>query len=170
MAITWQAVSGDFNDKLWDLLKALEAPKSSDRLNLHFVGATNNPTIGVGFDLWAGGLDVRVGVYKGMGLKGELLLIRDAVKIAALTTEAKKELSYLNQLEAAIKAGGKTTLQSKVDAIMAARKTYAEGNPAYSSYLEGTPRSTFTFGSDTEVQAVLSDLWSNKYREALLSG
>ena len=64
MATNWQPVSGNFNDKLWELLKALEAPDQAKRLKLEFVGANNNPTIGVGFDLIAGGPKDRIGVYR----------------------------------------------------------------------------------------------------------
>ena len=56
MTIQWQPAPtgyGTFKDTLFEFFKLLEAPIQQDRLNLHVVNG--NLTIGIGFDLKAGG-------------------------------------------------------------------------------------------------------------------
>ena len=57
MAITWQSAA-NFNDDLYTILQSIEAPNQNQRFNIHLVNG--NPTIGVGFDLLAGGKKYKI--------------------------------------------------------------------------------------------------------------
>ena len=83
MTLNWQTMvvptgmqfnSSDtsFNNELFNFLVPLEAPQADQRQAVKMVPNANhsrlNPTIGIGFDLWAGGSQVQAAVFAQMGI------------------------------------------------------------------------------------------------------
>ncbi|HMV59518.1 MAG TPA: hypothetical protein PKD38_20165, partial [Nitrospira sp.] len=158
MALNWKGVAGNYDDTLYAFMKQLEAPLQSQRLNV--LQVNGNPTIGIGFDLYAGGRPVQLGVLKGMGLKVDVL----KVDADSRTPAQKKEFDYINDLFVAAKA---KKSQADFDAIMLRRKN--DTDAAFALLVpDAQRRDTFTFSpanNESEVRATFDDLWQNKYRE-----
>ena len=73
MALNWQAPSGgNFDDTFYNYLIVMEGPVNGDLLDP--IRVNGNPTIGVGFDLVAGGATVQNAVLEGFG-KGDATLL-----------------------------------------------------------------------------------------------
>jgi len=134
MTINWQSVTGGFNDRLWDFLKALEAPTLDATL------VNGNLTIGLGFDLRTGKEELLRQVRVAMG-----------VNPGAIDNPAANsiEQNYFDQLGAAFSGTDPAALNS----IMAARHDNSDPN-----FLAAVPvsnrRTTFHFNDINEVHNV----------------
>jgi Ca2+-binding RTX toxin-like protein len=162
MALIWTQPtipSGQsFDDVLYNFLVPLEAATATQRQTVTLVNG--NPTIGIGFDLKAGGQRVQDEVFIQLGLDQTWV---KSVGLPAAGTPQAIEYGYIQQLRSAIAAGGG---QSTLTAIMAARS--ANVDPAYVAYaLPLNRRATFTFGNDTEVRAVFDILWPDVYSKLI---
>jgi hypothetical protein len=65
MSLNWQPVAGNFDDFLYNFLKPLEAATATQRQQPTLVNG--NVTIGIGFDLKAGGKPVQDAVLDELG-------------------------------------------------------------------------------------------------------
>ena len=164
MALNWTPTAGNFNDTLYTDLLNLEAPVASDRLNgkLVFVNGNVNFTIGIGFDLIAGGDQVQAAVFAQLGLKATPPLGSRPTGSGPSQTE----YDFANELLTAINAHKGST---DLNAIMARRVAAAQLDPTYATYLGATPRSTFSFAGETEVRQTFDALWAPVYRQAILN-
>lgn len=71
MALNWQAPSGsNFADSFYNYLKFMEGPALGTGDLFHPISVNGNPTIGVGFDLVAGGATVQNAVLEGLERPG----------------------------------------------------------------------------------------------------
>jgi VCBS repeat-containing protein len=168
MALNWRQVPGNFNDRLFEILKQLEAPSQSDRFNVHIVNG--NPTIGIGFDMRRGGRPVQDAVLVGMGFDARLVAIDPSIPATpppAPGTPQRREYDYIEQLRGVMRNGGAA---GAFNAVMQQRA--ADADPAYVAYMAGQQprRGSFSFASDAEVRDVFDNLWANKYRPGLFNG
>lgn len=155
MALNWTATSipagGSFEDVLYNFLVPLEAPTSTERLQPALV--KGNVTIGIGFDLKAGGLAVQNAVFKQLGLN------RSVVELSAAPhsgTPEYVEYGYIQRLRANIASGSIAGL----NAVMQER---ANNSDAQFVAFRPNRRGTFNFTNDEEVRAVFDVLWPEVY-------
>ncbi len=158
MTIQWQPAPtnyGTFNDTLFEFFKLLEANDLQKRLNLHNV--LGNLTIGIGFDLRAGGLDVQIAVFDALELD---YYYPDNHQNAQSGTPEWIESAYITRLKAAVLGSD----PSAVNDIMAQR--------AADTRLDGIKpnrRASFSFNNDTEVKNVFLNLWNDVYSKRIFN-
>ena len=156
MATTWTAVTGNFNDVLYAFIKQLEASQLSDRLNPKLV--EGNPTIGVGFDLVAGGAKVQNEVLKRLGLDPGIV---DMSVPPAVGTWQAIEYAYVQQLRAQMVKNGSIATMNQIMSVRASNT-----DPQFAANVSGR-RSSFSFSSDTEVRVAFDELWTTTYRKKI---
>lgn len=196
MTIDWQAAgvpstgmkydSSDmtFTNLLFNFLIPLEAPQESQRLTLTPVPITHkdkpttyNLTIGVGFDLRAGGSVVQDAVFVALGLVPSVVAM--ATTNQALNTsdpnyaEEKIEYNYVTRLLNDINTGTQAAADD-MTAVMQQRYNLLETNSAYQNFVNAevnsiaepgiVQHSQFAFNSDSEVYGVFETLWQNYYQ------
>ena len=141
MALNWQAPLGtNFDDTFYAYLKIMEGD------TLAPVPVNGNPTIGVGFDLVAGGPVVQNAVLTGLGLTPSIVALspNQAAALVAGTWQAS-EYAYVQQLRAQMVKNGSI---GTMDSIMSQRAQ----DPNLSNI--ANRRTSFAFANDTEVRNV----------------
>lgn len=94
MALNWQAPSGsNFADTFYAYLKVMEGPAPGTGDIFHSLLVNGNPTIGVGFDLVAGGTTVQNAVLEGLGLSSAIVEATPS-EIAAYTAGSWQAIEY----------------------------------------------------------------------------
>ncbi len=167
MTIAWRAINGtSFLDALYNFLVPMEAPLLNQRLYPTLVNG--NVTIGVGFDLKAGGSDVQDAVFKAMGLDPSIVDLGSGDPLPVAGTPQAVEYQYVQALRAAISIGDIGVLQGN----MALRADQYANDPQYASYIDsldvGAPQAYFGFSNDTVQRQVFDNLWTNYYEQKLL--
>ncbi|WP_368299424.1 calcium-binding protein [Kluyvera sichuanensis] len=154
MTLKWHSIN-NFTDTLYTMLFALEAKSNKDRLkSLELSDVDGHPTIGVGFDLYAGEDDVRYAVLKEMGL----IWTDDQ---GQLTASQRIENGYISRLRALMIA--RTTNVTRYNDILQER--HDDTNP---DFAPAEPRRLeFKFNNENESKAAFSSLWSSVYRDRL---
>ncbi|MGB7816819.1 MAG: hypothetical protein WBL28_10765 [Methylotenera sp.] len=160
MTINWRN-QANFDDTLYQSLEQLEAPLANDRLNGLMVNG--NFTIGIGFDLVAGGRPVQNAVLATLGFKSSIVNLSSR-PVSGVNDQA--EYDFIQSIRTAVNNHNGA---SALNLIMAQRLAYANANASYSSYIGGLPRSTFTFANELEVRATFDNLWPNVYRQPILN-
>ncbi|HUX65824.1 MAG TPA: hypothetical protein VMV42_01630, partial [archaeon] len=148
MALNWQAPSGsNFDDTFYAYLKAMESD------TLAPVPVNGNPTIGVGFDLVAGGKPVQDAVLIGLGLKPSIVAL-SPVQAAAYPAGSWQaiEYGYVKQLRDLMVPGGSA---AAMDQVMGTRAQNQD--PQFAANVSNR-RSSFAFANDTEVRQVYTNL------------
>ncbi len=155
MALNWRTVP-NYSAALYDFIQKLEAPQWDQRRQIHLVNG--NPTIGIGFDLRAGGRTVQNQVLLGLGFTRAAVVMLLPPPVGDPNFA---EYNYVAQLRTLMTAGG-ANVQSQLDAVMAAR--------AVDPQLANIPgrRSDFRFTSDAEISGVFDQLLST-YRDKVLN-
>ena len=145
MALNWQPpAGGNYDDIMYAYLKAMEGDTMAPVL------VNGNPTIGVGFDLVAGGATVQNEVLIGLGLKEEIVRATQAQAAAFVPGSWQAiEYGYVQQLR--VNMGNINALNQ----IMKARAN--DTNPQFVANVLNR-RSSFAFANDTEVRAVYDQL------------
>ncbi len=156
MLITWKSVAGNYNDVLYGYIRQLEASSLSDRLNPKLV--SGNPTIGVGFDLVAGGKVVQNAVLKGIGFSSAIVELTEPPPAG---TWQRTEYDYIQQLRARMVSHGSIAAMNQ---IMVARASNTD--PQFIANV-GNRRSTFSFPSDAVVRTTFDALWEPVYRKKI---
>lgn len=150
MALNWKTLAGgNFADTLYNYLKVAEGPAPGTGDLFHPVLVGGNPTIGVGFDLVKGGLEVQKEVLYQLGFSYDDINLTTAPPAG---TPRAIEYGYLQQLRAQMKNGGSI---AEMNNVMAARASNT--NPAYAAYALNR-RSSFAFNNEDEVRAAYDNL------------
>jgi len=153
MSLNWHD-SENFESDLYYFICALEAPREHDRLELSAVGG--NPTIGVGFDLTAGGEPVQKEVLIAMGF-----LINENNGGPGQSIEN----GYADEIYNLMRS--RVTNIASYNAILTTR--YNNTDPDYALLVPvENRRTTFHFESDAEVAEVFNVLWENIYKDRVL--
>ena len=144
MALNWRQVPGNFNDRLFEILKQLEAPKQQDRFNIHLVDG--NPTIGIGFDLKKGGKEVQRAVFVALGLSNAAVnASMDRTSPPAAGTPERREYDYVEQLRG-LTSGANNA--AAFNAVMQQRA--ANADPVYVAFMaQQAPRPEFVNDFET---------------------
>jgi len=176
MALNWQAAvippGKSFADVLYDFLLPLEASSTEERYMPAPVlskGGTQNATIGIGFDLRAGGTPVQNAVLKALGFSAAVVDLGKSPTLDGSATAAAQlaEYSYIQQIRSLVantSSGSKSGLRTALNAIMAKR---ASDTTAAYDVVAPIRKSTFTFSSEAEVKAAFDPLWTTVYRDRI---
>jgi hypothetical protein len=144
--------SDPFINSLYEFLKYLEANNPITRRYLHVVGS--NLTIGIGFDLAAGGPDVIKAVFTQLGLDYDY---PENHPNAQPGSPEAIESDYIRRLRVAVQGSNTTAVNN----LMLARYRDTRLN----ALPELQRRESFSFNNDNEVKAVFDNLWTSVYRE-----
>lgn len=164
MALQWKVLGTQFDDSLYHAILKLEAPRQNDRLNgllVQVKPGVFNFTIGVGVDLVAGDKPAQDAVMRRMGFHSRMLERDREPESDAL---GQKEFGFINRIRTALKNHKGS---ADLDVIMKERADAAAADPAYATYIGGTPRPTFVFNDETEVRDVFNTLWTTVYSEKI---
>lgn len=162
MSLHWQAVPAqDFETYLYNFLVPLEAASAQQRLQTSLVNG--DITIGVGFDLKAGGKVVQDAVLDELGFDPATVAL--GANAAPAGGPALIEFTYIQAIRSAIAAGNVAQLNQ----LMAGRAQTAATDAAYAAFLPEPPRVTFSFQDDDEVRSVFNTLWENYYSGKILN-
>lgn len=177
----YNATDTSFTNLLYNFLIPLEAPTLTERLTLTpVIGAQGQSdlTIGVGFDLRAGGTVVQTKVFEALGFSETVVTLIEAGQPLDTSdpnySEEKIEYGYLKQLISDIKLGT-TAAAADMNNVMQERYQTYETNAAYQTFVDGTAQSgvsqhsLFSFASDAEVYGVFQQLWSQYYEPQILN-
>lgn len=137
MTIAWTRLalpSGKtYADELYNFLTTFEAQTPEERQKPQLVNG--DITIGVGFDLKAGGTTVQNAVFEKMGFSAKVV---GATNNSNLTAAEKEDYKYVQLLRQAIEEGGEAG-KTKLNSVMAARAKYygdsSKTDPAYVSHI-----------------------------------
>ena len=155
MSLNWQSVPGNFDDYLYNFLVPLEAATTQQRWQPTLVNG--DITIGIGFDLKAGGKPAQDAVLDELGFDPRTVALDPANPPPS--GPALIEFTYISAIRSAIAAGNLPQL----NVLMQARAQVASTNVAYAQFLAQPPRTSFAFQNDTEVREVFDTLWPNVY-------
>ncbi|WP_459203872.1 calcium-binding protein [Ralstonia pseudosolanacearum] len=134
----------------------MEASSLWDRLNPQLIGG--NPTIGVGFDLAAGGRVVQNAVLKGIGFSPAIVELTVA---PAAGTWQRTEYNYIQDLRAQMVSHGSIVTMNQT---MAARA--GNTDPQFVANVSNR-RANFSFASDAAVRTTFDALWEPVYRNKI---
>ncbi|MFP5596812.1 calcium-binding protein [Kluyvera sp. 142486] len=156
MTLKWHSIN-NFTDTLYTMLFALETTSEEDRLkSLELSDVNGNPTIGVGFDLYAGGDTVRRTVLKEMGL----VWTQQNQNSVPLTTSQNFENDYISRLSELMST--RITSVARYNSILQERRDNTNQNYANDIPVAGR-RTQFKFYSEDESKKAFSSLWESVY-------
>lgn len=160
MKINYNLLGDNFSREFYTAITVFEASKQTDRLEGKMVN--NNFTIGVGFDLFAGGLPVQNQVLLSFGFIPGVVNNTLEVSSAAEIQEKK----YVDRIRAVLEAHQKP---SQLNDIMKERSDYAESHTDFKTAVSayGPIKTSFSFSDDTAVRAVFDVLWRNTFSKLL---
>lgn len=176
MTISWTKLVLPANKTFADELYSFLATFESVKLNPYPIGKNNNITIGVGFDLKAGGSVVQNAVFEAMGFADNVVNANTSASVQKLTKAELTDYGYVQQLRSAITVGGQAGV-AQLNAVMAARANYysisSNTDPGYAAYINSIdangPQTTFSFSSNNVVESVFNNLWASYYEIELLN-
>lgn len=156
MTLKWHSIN-NFTDTLYTMLFALETTSEEDRLkSLELSDVNGNPTIGVGFDLYAGGDTVRRTFLKEMGL----VWTQQNQNSVPLTTSQNFENDYISRLSELMRT--RITSVARYNSILQERRDNTNQNYANDIPVAGR-RTQFKFYSEDESKKAFSSLWESVY-------
>lgn len=163
MTINFNSLSENFADQLYKSFKAMEAPELNDLLHGLMVHSkktnTDNFTIGIGFDVFAGGDAVLNEVLLKFGFIPGVV----ADPRAALTDVERQEASYIIRIQEAINSHKAPEVLNN---IMSERANYAQLHVDFAGSI-GSIRPAFSFDNEEEVKQVFEVLWNEVYSNEL---